>query len=239
MHRTLYLLIVFFALFTPPVFADEVVLKNGDKLTGTIVDSDPKTLTLKSEFVGRVEASGFVGEVKIQGDAIQSITSSQPLHVTSKDGQTLVGNVTTEDSKFDVQRANSGRVVVAKEVVQNVRNKDAQAAYDAEIERLRHPKLTNFWGGTLDTGRLCLGTRQHPDLNLQLSGNAAANDRERQAQPICPFALFNMGLTTTVTKVLSWQTTATNLYLSNPPLGAKTTGLILTTGLHFTFGKPL
>ena len=96
MHRTLVLSILFFALFGLPVFADQVVLKNGDTLTGTIVDSDAKTLTLKSESVGRVEDSKFVGEVKIQWDAIQSITSSQPLHVTSKDGQTLVGNVTTD-----------------------------------------------------------------------------------------------------------------------------------------------
>src|SRR6516225_12321254 len=107
-------------LVSSQLFADQVVLKNGDKLTGTIVDSDGKTLTLKSESVGRVEDSKFVGEVKIQWDAIQSITSSQPLHVTSKDGQTLVGNVTTEDGKFDVQTANSGQVAVAKDVVQNV-----------------------------------------------------------------------------------------------------------------------
>ena len=87
MHRALYLLIAFFAFFNLPTFADEVVLKNGDKLTGTIVDSDAKTLTLKSDFVGRVEESGFVGEVKIQWDAIQSMKSSEPLAVTSKDGK--------------------------------------------------------------------------------------------------------------------------------------------------------
>src|SRR6516164_9973448 len=86
-----------------PLFADQVVLKNGDKLTGTIVESDGKTLTLKSESVGEVKDSKFVGEVKIQWDAIQSITSSQPLYITSKDGKVLTGNVTTKDSTFDVQ----------------------------------------------------------------------------------------------------------------------------------------
>ena len=51
--------------------------------------------------------------------------------------------------------------------------------------------------------------------------------------------VFNMWLNTALTKVLSWQITATNLYLSNPPPATKTTDVILTTGLRFTFGKPL
>ena len=34
--------------------ADQVTLKNGDRLTGAVVKSDAKVLTLKSEFAGIV-----------------------------------------------------------------------------------------------------------------------------------------------------------------------------------------
>ena len=51
--------------------------------------------------------------------------------------------------------------------------------------------------------------------------------------------VFNMGINTQLTKILSWQITFVNLFLSNPPPGVKTTDGILTTGLRFTFGKPL
>jgi hypothetical protein len=39
-------------LFAGSVVADQVTLKNGDRLTGTIVKSDAKTLLIKTEFAG-------------------------------------------------------------------------------------------------------------------------------------------------------------------------------------------
>ena len=42
------------ALLCPALFADQVSLKNGDRLTGTIVKSDAKTLVLKTEAAGEV-----------------------------------------------------------------------------------------------------------------------------------------------------------------------------------------
>lgn len=37
------------------LYADQVTLGNGDRLTGQIVKSDGKTLTLKTESVGTVD----------------------------------------------------------------------------------------------------------------------------------------------------------------------------------------
>lgn len=36
------------------LLADQVTLKNGDRITGSIVIKDEKTLTIKSEFLGEV-----------------------------------------------------------------------------------------------------------------------------------------------------------------------------------------
>ena len=123
--------------------ADQLTLKNGDKLTGTIVKSDAKTVLIKTE---------FAGDVTVQWDAVTSIQSSQPLHVDLKDGQTVVGTVASADGKLDVTTKTAGEVVTPKESVVAVRNDDEQKAHDAEEDRLRNPHLTDFWTGLLDTG---------------------------------------------------------------------------------------
>jgi putative salt-induced outer membrane protein len=125
------------------VRADQVTLKNGDRLTGTIVKSDAKTMLIKTE---------LAGEVNVQWDAVTSIVSSQALHLALKDGQTVVGTVTTVDGKLDVATKTTGEVVAPKETVVTVRNDDEEKSYDAEIDRLRNPRLTDFWSGMLDTG---------------------------------------------------------------------------------------
>ena len=51
--RISFLLIVVLTLANVAA-ADQIVLKNGDRLTGTIVKSDGKTLVLKSDLVGEV-----------------------------------------------------------------------------------------------------------------------------------------------------------------------------------------
>jgi putative salt-induced outer membrane protein len=123
--------------------ADQLTLKNGDKLTGTIVKSDAKTVLIKTE---------FAGDVTVQWDAVTSIQSSQPLHLDLKDGQTVVGTVASADGKLDVTTKTAGEVVTPKEAVVAVRNDDEQKAHDAEEDRLRNPHLTDFWTGLLDTG---------------------------------------------------------------------------------------
>ena len=49
---------------------------------------------------------------------------------------------------------------------------------------------------------------------------------------------FDAGVITTINKWLSWQTTYSNRFLSNPPLGIKKNDVLLTTGLRLNFGNP-
>jgi putative salt-induced outer membrane protein len=131
------------ALLSPALLADTISLKNGDRLTGTIEKSDAKTLVLKTE---------FAGEVTVQWSAIDSINSTQPLHVGLSGGQMLDGPVTTKDGQIQVATTSVGVVSASKDSVQVIRSDAEQAAYDAGIERLRHPHLADYWSGTLDTG---------------------------------------------------------------------------------------
>ncbi len=47
----------------------------------------------------------------------------------------------------------------------------------------------------------------------------------------------NAGLTTKIKSFLSWQTTISDVYVTNPPMGTKDNDFILTTGLGFTFTR--
>lgn len=123
-----------------PVFADEIKLKNGDRLTGTIIKSDGKNLTLKSE---------FLGAVNITWDAVEQITSAEPLHLNLNDGQTLVGVITTSAEKYEIATKDAGTVSIAKASIKTIRNQEEQTAYLAEIDRLRNPGLLDLWAGTL------------------------------------------------------------------------------------------
>jgi putative salt-induced outer membrane protein YdiY len=147
------------------VMADQVTLKNGDRLTGTIVKTDDKqeTLLVKTE---------LAGDVSVKWEAITSIVSSQPLHLALKDGQTIVGTVTTADGTFDVTTKTTGEVKAAKENVTYVRNDAEQAAHDAEVYRLQHPRLTDFWSGMLDTGLSVTGGNSSA-VNFTLAAKAA------------------------------------------------------------------
>src|SRR6266704_4221194 len=86
-------------------FADQIVLTNGDRLTGTITKSDDKTLVIKTE---------FAGDVTVQWPAVQEIHSMQALHLVTRGEKTLVGTVTTSDGNLVVGTATSGTVNVPK-----------------------------------------------------------------------------------------------------------------------------
>jgi putative salt-induced outer membrane protein YdiY len=153
------LFLVVFCLSASPANADQVTLKNGDRLTGTIVKSDGKTLLLKTD---------SAGEVTLKWDAVSAIASSGPLNLQLKDGQVVSGNVTTDGGKFEVATPNRGEVAAPLDAVVAIRNSEEQTAYDRSL----HPRLTDSWSALLDTG-LSETRGNSALLAFNLSGKAA------------------------------------------------------------------
>jgi hypothetical protein len=122
-----------------PLLADQVVLKNGDRLSGTIVKSDGKDLVLKTD---------YAGEITITYPSIQEIKSDAPLHIESKDGQKAVGPVTTTDGKIEVATKTGGTVAVPADNVVVIRNDAEQTAF----EKAMHPGLLEGWNGGFNVG---------------------------------------------------------------------------------------
>ena len=153
-----FALIAFLGL-SSALFADQITLKNGDRLTGTVVKSDGKTLVLHTD---------AAGDVEFKFDAIQDIKTNQPLHVSLKGGKTAVGPVTTSDNKIEVATKNAGTVEAPKEDVTLIRNDAEQAAYDKSL----HPGLMHGWTGGANVG-FSVARGNSETENLALAINAA------------------------------------------------------------------
>ncbi|MDX2034641.1 MAG: DUF481 domain-containing protein [Blastocatellia bacterium] len=138
-------------------WADEVKLKNGDRLTGTIVKADGKTLTIKTD---------YAGAVTISMEAIDRIASEQPLYVALSDGKTVLGAVSTGEGKYSVEPKDAARVTGEAAAIQAIRSKPEQEAY----ERLQRPSWLDLWNGGLDFG-YSLTTGNTRTNNLALGSN--------------------------------------------------------------------
>lgn len=124
------------------LLADQVTLKNGDKISGTIAKYDGKNLLLKSE---------LAGPVTIPWENVTAIMSAAPLNLVLKDGEVVVGTVTTAaDGKIQIMTRDAGTVTAARDTIVTVRSKDEQAAYDADVDHSRNPRLVDLWTGLLD-----------------------------------------------------------------------------------------
>ncbi|HXM67187.1 MAG TPA: DUF481 domain-containing protein [Candidatus Acidoferrum sp.] len=139
----------------PAVFADQIILKNGDRLTGKIVKSDGKTLVLHTE---------FAGDVTLDFKAITQISSEKVLRVNTSDKKTLVGPVTTSDGKVEVATKTAGTVDVP---LGNI----AEISDLAEYEKLEHPGLLRGWNGGVNVG-FSLARGNSETSNLALGINA-------------------------------------------------------------------
>ena len=147
-------------------YADQITLKNGDRLTGSIQKSDADNLTLKTD---------YADIVTIKWSAVEHISADKPLYVTSKQGQVLVGTVESKDGKFQVHTEESGEISLTRDAVQVMRSPEEQ-------------KLAQAWSGFVDTG-LSL-TRGNSKTTTYALGANADRTTERDKVTVYAVSLF-------------------------------------------------
>ncbi len=174
------------------LFADQITLKNGDRLTGTVVKSDGKSLVLHTD---------SAGDVTLQFADVQEIKTDQELHVSLKNGKTVVGSVTTADGKLEIATKTSGTVEASKDDVTLIRNDAEQQAYDKSL----HPGLTHGWNGGANVGfSVARGNSQtenlavafnavHPSLNDKITLYASSIDTTNNLATPSTVANLNQG----------------------------------------------
>jgi hypothetical protein len=161
-----WLRLLLFLAFCHNVFADQVVLKNGDKLSGKIVRADGKNLVIATE---------FAGEVTVVWDAVTGIISDSPLYLTLADGRTVSGLVTMANSRVEIRTPAGSPVVNDKAAVSVVRSEAEHQAYLRQLD----PGWRDQWVGDANLGvALAKGNSDTFNAALGLAiSRTTANDK--------------------------------------------------------------
>jgi putative salt-induced outer membrane protein YdiY len=136
MKRSSLALAVCFSLSS--AWADQIVLKDGDRITGEIVKKDGQTVT--------VQTKNF-GPVTLKWDDIATVRTDQPLNVVLAGDRTVTANIQTQDGRIQVAGPGAPQTVAPTDIVA-LRNGPEQVAY----ERFLHPGLLDLWSVTGSLG---------------------------------------------------------------------------------------
>ncbi|MCU1330099.1 MAG: hypothetical protein JWN34_5469 [Bryobacterales bacterium] len=118
--------------------ADQVIMKNGDRVTGTVIKKDGKSLTIKTDQFGVLSTAW---------DQVETVNIDAPVTVVLQDGKTLQGPVVTKEGRVEMT-TNGVPVSVPPTEVTAIRNQDEQRAY----ERLLTPGWGQLWAGAGTVG---------------------------------------------------------------------------------------
>jgi len=170
--------------------AAQVTLKNGDRLTGTIVSLSDKKLTVKPD---------YSDPIAIDWTAVAQFTSDAPMVVTKTDNQVVSGTVTAQDSNV-VVNTTSGTQTIPQTDVAVIRSQADQAAYEHSL----HPGFFEDWTGGGNFG-FALARGNTDTTNLALGFTA---DRKTTTDE---WSVFIASLYTTSTAAAVTTTTANTL----------------------------
>jgi putative salt-induced outer membrane protein YdiY len=118
---------------TPSIRADTVVLKNGDRLTGTAVKLDGGKLTFKT---------AYTDAIAIAWDQVTSLTTAQPLVLPTPKGKLNVTAIERSDAGLVVTTPTGPSTLDPKDVTV-LRSPADQQAYEASL----NPSWSHAWAG--------------------------------------------------------------------------------------------
>lgn len=127
----------------PAAHAGEVVIRNGDRLTGALVRLEKSTLEMKSE---------YAGELKIQWAAVERLVSSEPVHVTTLSGQILVGTVTVSADSVEITAPGVAVARMPRAELTAIRSAEEQLRFEKSQQPAPPPGLLDNWFGSADLG---------------------------------------------------------------------------------------
>jgi hypothetical protein len=155
--RKTFVAVAVLCCFCSTLIAEQVTLKNGDRVTGTIVSLTDKKLSVKTD---------YAGVITIDWDAVAQFTSAEPMVVTRTDQKTVSGPVTAQDQNI-VVTAPSGTQTIPQTDVAVIRSMSDQAAYEHSL----HPGFLEGWAGGGSFG-LALARGNSDTTNLATGFNA-------------------------------------------------------------------
>ena len=157
-------------------FADQLTLKNGDRITGKIVKTDGDKLVVNTDLLGNVTV--------VLAD-VSNITTDQPLYVTLADGRTVSGTFTSSGDKAEVRAANANVVSIARSDIRVIRSEAEYTAYQDALD----PGWLEGWSGGADVG-LALTSGNSDTTNIAI-GLAATRRTSNNKTSIYAASIYN------------------------------------------------
>jgi hypothetical protein len=114
-------------LFTLTAFADQITMKDGDRISGDIVKKDGGTVTIKSK---------NFGTVTLKWDDIATVKTDEPINVGLAGDKTVKAPIETQGGQLKVE----AQTVDPKDIV-TLRNDAEQRTY----QRFMHPGVLDLW----------------------------------------------------------------------------------------------
>ncbi|MDR3735331.1 MAG: DUF481 domain-containing protein [Acidobacteriaceae bacterium] len=211
----LVLLLVYLAV--PVLHADTVVMKNGDRLTGTAIKLEAGKLTFKAS---------YADPIALAWDQVASLTMSQALVLSTPKGTLSVISVERSESGLIVTTP-SGPATMDPAAVTVLRSPADQKAYEASL----HPNWGHAWDGAVNLS-LALA-RGNSDTATFGAGFAAARQTRTDKTSLYANTLYSTNAHAVPTT--SAKTTAGGLrydHNMNPRLFAFGTGDFSTNALQ-------
>lgn len=162
--------------FAVQTSADQITLRNGDRVTGKIVKTDGGKLVVTTD---------LLGDVSVDLAAVTNITTDQPIYVTLEDGRTVSGTLTASADKMELRAANANVVAMDRSAIKIIRSEAEHVAYESSL----NPGLLEGWSGGADVG-FALTSGNSDTINLAI-GLAAERQTTNDKTTIYAASIYN------------------------------------------------
>lgn len=150
-------------------FADQVLLKNGDRITGEVVHMEGGSLLVKT---------AALGDVNVKWDSVAEVNAEKPVHVVAGTEKIEAVAIRREQNADRVTGAKAEMSFPAG-MIKTLRCQADQTLYVERIERQKHPHFVDLWSGSADAGLSgARGTNDTTNMSVNLRG-ARTTDNTR------------------------------------------------------------
>lgn len=135
------LLCALFFLFSAKAWAGEIVLKNGDRLTGRIIRMDRSSLDFQTELFGKVS---------VPWNAVAKMESDTLVYVSVGERDVVAGPVSMQDGRIEVKTEENKVANFPKDLVRSMRSEEEQRNLSSQTAAPETQRKQNLWGGSID-----------------------------------------------------------------------------------------
>jgi hypothetical protein len=125
-------------LMSPLLRSDQIILQNGDRVTGSIIKKVEGTLTVRS---------AHFGTITMPWVQVQSVATNAPVHIELESGETLHGSLTVTGGSAEIATMSGTRTETTNNLIA-LRSEAEQRNYEGLLD----PGWTDLWRGSVNMG---------------------------------------------------------------------------------------